>query len=135
MNAAFFVGRLLFGGFFLYNGINHLRPGGRQALAQYAAAKGVPYPEIAVAASGLAMALGGAGVIAGIKPALGSAAIGATLSVITPTIHDFWNATDSNAQSEMINFSKNVALMGTALILMSVEQPWPASLAGKCECS
>jgi hypothetical protein len=28
----------------------------------------------------------------------------------------------------MIHFSKNMALLGAALALMSVEEPWPASL-------
>jgi len=40
MKAAFFLGRAIFGGFFLYNGITHIFLK-RDALAQYAAAKGV----------------------------------------------------------------------------------------------
>ncbi len=28
----------------------------------------------------------------------------------------------------MINFSKNAALLGGALALMSIEEPWPASV-------
>ena len=34
MKAAFLIGRLVFGGFFLYNGINHLKQ--RKQLGQYA---------------------------------------------------------------------------------------------------
>jgi hypothetical protein len=30
--------------------------------------------------------------------------------------------------NEMINFSKNVALIGSALSLMGVDEPWPASV-------
>jgi hypothetical protein len=30
--------------------------------------------------------------------------------------------------SEMINFSRNMALLGSALALMGVEEPWPASV-------
>jgi hypothetical protein len=29
---------------------------------------------------------------------------------------------------EMIQFSKNMALLGGALALMSIEEPWPASI-------
>jgi hypothetical protein len=30
--------------------------------------------------------------------------------------------------NDMINFSKNMALLGAALALMGVEEPWPASV-------
>ena len=46
MKAAFLLGRLMFGGLFLYNGINHLKQ--RQALSQYAGSKQVPNPDLAV---------------------------------------------------------------------------------------
>ena len=40
MKAPFLLGRMLFGGFFLYNGINHLRQA--KSMGSYAEAKGVP---------------------------------------------------------------------------------------------
>ena len=43
-------GRVIFGGFFVYNGLNHFKQ--RQALTQYAGAKDVPQPDLAVLASG-----------------------------------------------------------------------------------
>src|SRR5262249_39627963 len=43
MKAPFLIGRLLFGGFFLYNGIHHLMKG--RQMAPYAQSKGVPAPE------------------------------------------------------------------------------------------
>ena len=44
-------------------------------------------------------------------------------------MHDFWNIEDpAQRQNEMINFSKNMALMGGALALMGVDEPWPASV-------
>ena len=45
MKTPFLIGRLIFGGFFLYNGINHIKQ--RQMLSQYAASKKVPQPEAA----------------------------------------------------------------------------------------
>jgi putative oxidoreductase len=127
MKAIFLLGRTILGGFFLYNGINHFRQ--TKGLAQYAAAKNLPYPEIAVQASGAAIAFGGASIILGLKPKLGAAAIVAFLAGASAGIHDFWNVQDPQAkQNEMIHFSKNIALLGAALALMSVEEPWPASL-------
>ena len=55
---ALLFGRAIFGGFFLYNGINHFL--NREMMTGYSASKGVPYPEAAVAASGAMLVLGGA---------------------------------------------------------------------------
>ena len=46
MDDLFLLGRLIFGGFFLYNGANHFLM--NATFVQYAAAKGVPMPEVAV---------------------------------------------------------------------------------------
>ena len=51
MKLPYCLGRFVFGGFFLYSGINHLIQ--RKALAQYVDAKNVPMPEAAVTASGV----------------------------------------------------------------------------------
>src|SRR3989442_1102304 len=50
MKAPFLIGRLLFGGYFLYSGINHFTQ--RRMLAQYVSSKRVPKSDLAVIASG-----------------------------------------------------------------------------------
>jgi putative oxidoreductase len=127
MKAAFLIGRILFGGFFLYNGINHFKQ--KDALSQYAGAKNVPYPDVAVVASGTVLAMGGASIILGLKPQLGTLAILGFLATISPVMHDFWSAEDpQQKQNEMFHFSKNMALLGAALLLAGVEK-WPLSVA------
>jgi putative oxidoreductase len=127
MKAVFLLGRLIFGGFFLYNGINHFKQ--QQALAQYAGAKQVPNPELAVKASGIALLVGGGSVMLGLKPRIGTLAIIAFLGTVSPLIHDFWTAQDpQQRQNDMTQFSKNMALLGAALALIGVEE-WPASIA------
>lgn len=127
MKAPFLIGRLVFGGFFLYNGIHHLKE--RKAMAQYAQSKDVPVPDFSVTSTGIALILGGASVLLGIKPKLGALAIIGFLAGVSPMMHDFWKAQDPNQrQNEMINFGKNMALLGGALALMGVEEPWPASV-------
>ncbi len=127
MKAPFLLGRLLFGGFFLYNGINHFRQ--RKQLAQYAAAKGVPAPDVGVVASGVAMAVGGASILLGVKPKLGTLAILGFLAGVSPVMHDFWKQEDPQMrQNDMINFAKNMAMAGAALALLGVEEPWEASI-------
>ena len=59
----------VFGGFFLYNGINHFTQ--RKALAKHAGSKNVPIPDAAVLASGVALVIGGASILAGVKPKYG----------------------------------------------------------------
>ena len=127
MKAVFLLGRLLFGGFFLYNGINHFKQ--HQALSQYASSKQVPNPDIAVKASGIALLVGGGSIILGLKPRLGTLAIIGFLSSVSPMMHDFWKAQDpQQRQNDMIQFSKNMALLGAALALIGIEE-WPASIA------
>lgn len=127
MKALFLIGRIVFGGFFLYNGINHFKQ--KEALSGYAGSKNVPNPEIAVLASGVALAAGGASIILGAKPKLGVLAILGFLATVSPMMHDFWNHEDpGQKQHEMINFSKNLALLGAALALAGVEE-WPLSVA------
>jgi len=127
MKAAFLIGRMIFGGFFLYNGINHIRQ--RKSMAQYASAKNVPQAEVAVVTTGVAMLIGGASILLGIKPKLGTLAIIGFLGGVSPIMHDFWRQEDPNQRmNEMINFTKNMAMLGAALALMGVEEPWPVSV-------
>lgn len=128
MKIPFFLGRLIFGGFFLYNGINHFRQ--RKMFAQYAASKNVPKAELAVVASGTALTLGGASILLGLKPKWGALAVIGFLAGVTPIMHDFWHMEDQGQRmNDMVNFWKNMALLGGALALMSVEEPWPASVS------
>jgi len=98
-------------------------------LAQYVSSKRVPKPDLAVIASGAVLVAGGASVLLGVKPKLGTAAIVGFLAGVSPLMHDFWRVEDPNQRmNDMINFTKNLALLGGAVALMGVEEPWPASV-------
>ena len=116
MKVPFLIGRLLFGGFFFYNGINHLR--NRKTMGQYAQSKGVPNGEAAVAISAIPLLIGGTSLLLGIKPKLGALAILGFLAGVSPVMHDFWRNEDPNERmNNMINFMKNLALAGGAMAL------------------
>jgi len=66
MKAAFLLGRLGFGGFFLYSGIHHFLD--HKALSEYAASKKVPMPDVAVMATGAALIGGGASILLASNP-------------------------------------------------------------------
>ena len=126
-NIGHLAGRLIFGGFFLYNGINHIIH--HDQLVPYASAKNVPAPEAAVVGSGALLIASGLSVILGLKPKLGALGIIAFLASVSPAMHNFWEHQDpGQRQNDMIHFSKNMALLGAALALFGMEK-WPHSVA------
>ena len=127
MKAPFIIGRLIFGGFFIYSGISHLKD--RKSMAAYARAKGVPEPDLAVTLSAVPLLVGGASILLGVKPKLGAAALLGFLAGVSPIMHDFWRDEDPQTRmNNMVMFMKNAALAGGALALMGVEEPWEASV-------
>jgi putative oxidoreductase len=127
MKAPFLIGQLIFGGFFIYNGINHFKQ--TQTLAQYAGAKKVPRAREAVTATGAMMLLGETSILLGVKPKYGAAAILGFLVGVSPIMHHFWRMEDPNQRlKDMVNFTKNLALMGGAAAMMAVDEPWPLSV-------
>ena len=127
MRTPFLLGRLIFGGYFILSGINHFKQ--TRELADYAAAKHVPNPDLAVRVTGAALIAGGASILFGIKPKLGTAAIIGFLAGVSPIMHDFWRQQQPEQRmNDMINFTKNMALVGGAMALMGVEEPWPVSV-------
>ncbi|HJZ70687.1 MAG TPA: DoxX family protein [Vicinamibacterales bacterium] len=128
MRALHVLGRAIFGGFFVYNGINHLQ--NYKAMAPYAASKGVRAPERAVQATGIMMLAGGLSIMAGLKPRNGLVTLIAFLVPVSLQMHRFWEAQGEQRQNDMIHFMKNMALVGAALTMMTIEEPWPASIDG-----
>jgi uncharacterized membrane protein YphA (DoxX/SURF4 family) len=121
----FLLGRAIFGGYFVYSGINHFRH--MKMMSGYAASKGTPAPDAAVLGTGAMMLAGGASVLAGMKPRNGMAALIGFLIPTSIVMHRFWNEEGQAQQADMINFTKNMALVGAMLMLMQVESPWPVS--------
>lgn len=121
------LGRALFGGYFLYNGINHFKS--HEMLSGYAGSKGVPVPRVAVAVSGAMLLAGGASLLTGYRPKLGAALIAGFLLGVSPVMHAFWKETDAQARTnESVNFLKNAGLLGGTLLAASHPEPWPVSM-------
>ena len=126
MRALFVLGRGIFGGFFAYNSINHLQH--QKEMSQYAESKGVPAAEAAIPATAAMLLGGGLSIMAGMKPKQGLAAIVGFLIPVTLQMHRFWEVSDPDQRmNEMIHFSKNMALVGAALMMLQIPEPWPAS--------
>jgi putative oxidoreductase len=123
----FVIGRILFGGLFLYNGLNHFI--NFAAIQGYCAYKKVPLPAAATVASGLWLLAGGLSVVLGFHPEIGLVLIALFLLAVTPKMHDFWTVQEPQARmGEMINFTKNYAMMGAALMMLALPRPWPYTI-------
>ena len=64
-----YLGRILFGGYFIYGGFNHFKM--LDMMSGYAQSKGVPMPKLSVAFSGLLLFAGGLSVLFNILPSVG----------------------------------------------------------------
>jgi putative oxidoreductase len=127
-DVALLIGRLLFGGVFVYNGLNHFR--NRATMTAYTAYKGVPAPAAATVLSGVWLVVSGLSVVLGARPHAGALMIAVFLLGVTPVMHNYWTVTDQTQRlGEFINFQKNMALLGAAFMLLSIPAPWPYSVA------
>ena len=126
-NIAFLIGRVIVGGFFLMNGFNHFAQ--LNMMSGYAKSKGVPAPALAVGGSGVFLFLGGLSLLLGYHPTIGAALLVIFLLGVSFGIHDFWTVQDQQAkQGEMINFLKNMAILGLLLMTLATPRPWLMSL-------
>jgi putative oxidoreductase len=115
MDALFLIGRILVAQLFLISGLTaHFN---RQGV-EYARAYNAPAPELLVPASGAVIVLGALSIGFGVWADLGALAVAAFLVGITPIMHAFWKEEDAQMRAiQMAMFTKNVALIGAALIL------------------
>ena len=126
--AALVAGRIMFGGYFVYSGIRHFTD--RKMLIGYAKSKGVRWPTLAVLGTGTMMLAGGLSLLTGVKPKLGAGLVTGFLAGVTPQMHDYWNETDRmQRMNDMVNFTKNLALIGGAAFAAATHEKWPLRLA------
>jgi uncharacterized membrane protein YphA (DoxX/SURF4 family) len=118
MDIILVIGRVLYGGFFIYNAYNHFAHA--DALAGYAASKGVPMAKLGVLASGALIFLGGLSIFLGVRPALGAWAVVLFLIPVTYMMHSFWKEEGPAKATQKIMFQKNTALLGAALMIAAL---------------
>jgi len=122
----FLIGRILYGGILAFMGINHFTE--VEQMAGYAEFKGVPAPKLAVLGSGALLVIGGLSLVLGIFPLVGIIALSIFFVGVTPVMHNFWTQEGEDQQSEMIQFLKNFALLGAALMLLITLPDWPLAI-------
>ena len=126
MKAAFLIGRIILGGFYLFNGVNLIVS--RAMVVPLAAAKGVPLPELAIPVAGVFLLIAGTSVLLGWKPLVGIGAVVLFLIPVSFFMHPFWSESGAERLNDTVNFAKNMALLAAALMLAAIPRPWTASV-------
>jgi putative oxidoreductase len=118
MDVIVLIGRILFAALFLSSAFGHFTQ--TEAMSGYAKARGVPFAREAVLGGGVLLLFGGLSILLGVWPDLGALALVVFLIPTAVMIHGFWRETDpTNRQMEMIQFQKDTALAGAALMLFA----------------
>jgi len=122
----FFIGRLLLGGFFLYNAYNHLFK--TKDLIAYTESKKVPMAKVAVIVSGLLLLFGAYTIITGLRVTAGITALTLFFIPVSFIMHAFWKVEGQARMIDQVQFMKNLAILGAILMLLAIPTPWPMSL-------
>lgn len=110
------LGRILLSVIFLWSGFGKIT--GFAGTAGYMASKGLPMVEVLLALS-IVIEIGGAlMIILGWKARLAAAALFLWMIPVTLMFHNFWAMPPDQVQMQMINFFKNLAIMGGLLMVL-----------------
>lgn len=118
MSILFWIGKILLGGFFVWNGIEHFT--NIKGLTGYAKHKKIPAPREMVYITGILLLLGGFSIIFGKMLGLGLLILIVFMFAVSFMTHRFWEVpAGMDRMNEKIAFMKNMAIAG-ALIMMLV---------------
>jgi uncharacterized membrane protein YphA (DoxX/SURF4 family) len=119
MDILVLIGRILFSALFIGSAVGHLTQ--TKAMAGYAASKNVPQAYAATLVSGVLAGVGGLMVLLGVWPDLGALLLVVFLVPTALLMHGFWRESDPQMrQVELIQFQKDLALAGAALMLVAL---------------
>jgi putative oxidoreductase len=115
------LGRICFAIVFIFGTKGHFTG---QDVA-YAAHAGVPLAKIVVPLSGVIAILGGLSILLGYKAKLGGWLIVLFLVPVTLMMHNFWASPAAMYQMQLINFEKNLSMLGGAFLISQFGAgPW-----------
>jgi len=97
-------------------------------VAQVMASKGIPQPKLMLAGAIVFLLVGSLSVITGYRARIGASLLLVFLILATYYFHNFWTIADAKAQQEqMIQFMKNLSIMGAMLFIIA-NGPGPMSI-------
>jgi len=122
------AGRILISVMFLISGF--FKVGGYAQIVAYATAVHLPAPGVAIAAAAAVELAGGLAILVGFKTRFAAWLLFLYLIPVTYVFHNFWAVQGQEQQMQMVNFLKNVAIMG-AMLVLSVNGAGSYSVDGK----
>ncbi|MFM7034272.1 MAG: DoxX family protein [Planctomycetia bacterium] len=125
------LGRLMIAAIFLMSAFGNKIPKFQQVV-QAMTNEGVPQPKILLAGAIAFLVLGGLSIVLGYRAKTGALLLLIFLAAATYYFHDFWKIAPDDPEfgPQMIQFMKNLALMGTMVFLIG-NGPGPWSLDGR----
>lgn len=111
------VGRILIAAIFLASGIAKLTD--TAGTMGYMEAEGLPSAYALAIIAGLAEVLGGLAILFGFLTRLGAFGLFVFMIPTTLIFHDFWTMEGMEAKTQMVNFMKNLAIMGGLAVLVA----------------
>ncbi len=117
MDVVILIGRVMFSVLFLGAALGHLVRA--NAMAEFAASRGVPQPQALTLLSGLLLAAGGLMVLLGVWADLGALFLFIFLMGTTLLVHRFWWETGEVRMQMQVQFMKDLALAGASLMLFA----------------
>ena len=112
------LARVMIAGIFIMSAVGNKIPN-FNGVTQYMASEGVPFPKVALAGAIAFLILGSLSVITGFKTKIGAGMLLVFLTLATYFFHDFWTFEGEAQQQQMIQFLKNISLMGAMLFLLA----------------
>ncbi|HWW05555.1 DoxX family protein [Collimonas sp.] len=113
------IGRVLLASLFVISGA--MKIAGFSGTVGYMTSLGVPLATFAVLATILVELGGGLAIMAGWQTRPVAIIVALFTVAATLTAHRFWQADPANAQNQMINFLKNISIIGALLMLAAVD--------------
>jgi putative oxidoreductase len=113
--SAAFLGRILLSAIFLLSGANKFMAW--EQTTQYMESKGLPAAPVLLPVAAAAEIAGGLSLLLGLWARLGAIGLIAFLVPTTAIFHGFWALEGAEQQAQMIQFLKNLAIMGGLLLV------------------
>ena len=111
-------GRVMISTIFLLSAVGNKIPN-FSGVADYMASEGVPQPRLMLAGAIAFLIAGSASVVLGYRARIGAGLLFVFLALATYYFHDFWKFEGQEQQQQMIQFMKNLSMMGTMVFLMA----------------
>jgi len=112
------VGRVFLVAIFLLSTVGNKIPN-FNAVAGYMSSEGVPAPQFLLAGAIVFLLVGSASILLGFRARFGASLLAVFLILASYYFHDFWTLPADQQQDQMIQFLKNLGLLGAMLIIMS----------------